>query len=172
MAKNSALNVDITPAGSAVITFPTSSGTLDTVLAATPLSAESYSGTTTVGTGGETINYAELVMLDDADSEWKKVDISITTALATGNARGLIGIAVTPSTDGAAITVLLQGKIRSATYFPSLSTIIGQPVYASTLADIAIAQPSTAGYIIRVVGFALTASEIWFNPSPDYITHS
>lgn len=33
-------------------------------------------------------------------------------------------------------------------------------------------QPSTADYVIRIVGSALTADEIYFNPENDWITHT
>lgn len=33
------------------------------------------------------------------------------------------------------------------------------------------AQPTTTDVVIRTLGFALTADEIYFNPSADFITH-
>lgn len=128
-----------------------------------------YSGITVTGTGGATIAFGDLVTLDKDDSRWELVDISVAAA-ATGDARGIIGISVTSSTDGAAITVLLNGIIRADSNFPTLT--IGAPVYASTTGDVVVTQPSTADYVIRVVGFGLTADEMYFNPSNDYITHT
>lgn len=128
-----------------------------------------YSGTTVTGTGGATIAFGDLVTLDKDDSRWELVDISVAAA-ATGDARGIIGIAVTSSTDGGAITVLLNGIIRADANFPALT--IGAPVYASTTGDIVVTQPTTTDHVIRVIGFPLTADEIYFNPSNDYITHT
>ena len=127
-----------------------------------------YSGITITGTGGATIAFGDLVTLDKDDSRWELVDISVAAA-ATGDARGVIGIAATSSTDGAAITVLLNGIIRADANFPALT--IGAAVYASTTGDIIVAQPTTVDYVIRIVGYALTADEIYFNPENDWITH-
>lgn len=128
-----------------------------------------YSGITVTGTGGATIAFGDLVTLDKDDSRWELVDISAAAA-ATGDARGIIGIAVTSSTDGGALTILLQGIIRADANFPALT--IGAPVYASTTGDVVVTQPTTTDHVIRVVGFALTADELYFNPSSDYITHT
>src|SRR3990167_9525150 len=128
-----------------------------------------YTGITVTGTGGATIAFGDLVTLDKDDSRWELVDISVAAAV-TGDARGLIGIAVTSSTDGAAITVLLHGIIRADANFPALT--IGAPVYASTTGDIIVAQPTTTDYVIRIVGYAMTADEIFFNPDSVWTTHT
>lgn len=128
-----------------------------------------YSGITVTGTGGATIAFGDLVTLDKDDSRWELVDISVAAA-ATGDARGIIGIAVTSSTDGGALTVLLRGIIRADANFPALT--IGAAVYASTTGDIVVAQPTTTDHVIRIVGYALTADEIYFNPDNVWTTHT
>lgn len=128
-----------------------------------------YTGITVAGIGGATIAFGDLVTLDKDDSRWELVDISVAAA-ATGDARGIIGIAVTSSTDGGALTVLLSGIIRADAAFPALT--IGAPIYASTTGDVVVTQPTTTDHVIRVVGFALTADEMFFNPSNDYTTHT
>lgn len=127
-----------------------------------------YTGITVTGTGGATIAFGDLVTLDKDDSRWELVDISVAAA-ATGDARGIIGIAVTSSTDGGAITVMLRGIIRADANFPTLT--IGAAVYASTTGDVVVAQPTTADYVIRIVGFGLTADEMYFCPDNTWITH-
>lgn len=128
-----------------------------------------YSGITVTGTGGATIAFGDLVTLDKDDSRWELVDISVAAA-ATGDARGILGMAVTSSSDGGALTVLLNGIIRADANFPALT--IGAPVYASTTGDIVVAQPTTTDYVIRQVGYALTADEIYFNPTGTWVTHT
>ena len=128
-----------------------------------------YSGITVTGTGGATIAFGDLVTLDKDDSRWELVDISVAAA-ATGDARGLIGIAVSSSTDGTAITVLLHGIIRADANFPALT--IGAPVYASTTGDVVVTQPTTTDHVIRILGFGLTADEMYFSPDNSYITHT
>lgn len=128
-----------------------------------------YSGITVTGTGGATIAFGDLVTLDKDDSRWELVDISVAAA-ATGDARGLFGMAVTSSTDGAAITVLLHGIIRADANFPALT--IGAPVYASTTGDVVVTQPTTTDHVIRIVGYAMTADELYFNPGNSWTTHT
>lgn len=128
-----------------------------------------YSGTTVTGTGGATIAFGDLVTLDKDDSRWELVDISVAEA-ATGDARGIIGIAVTSSTDGGAITVLLNGIIRADTNFPALT--IGAAVFASTTGDVVVTQPTTTDHVIRIVGYGLTADEMYFNPGAVWTTHT
>lgn len=128
-----------------------------------------YSGITVTGTGGATIAFGDLVTLDKDDSRWELVDISVAAA-ATGDARGIIGIAVSTSTDGNPITVLLHGIIRADAAFPTLT--IGAAVYASTTGDVVVTQPSTTDHVIRVIGYGLTADEMYFFPENDWITHT
>ncbi len=80
----------------------------------------------------------------------------------------MIGMAVSTSTDGNPVTVLLQGIIRADSKFPALT--IGAPVYVddTTAGAIKVTIPTGADNVIRVVGFALTADEIYFNPSQDH----
>lgn len=128
-----------------------------------------YTGITVTGTGGATIAFGDLVTLDKDDSRWELVDISVAAA-ATGDARGILGMAVTSSSDGAALTVLLNGIIRADANFPALT--IGAPVYASTTGDVVVTQPTTTDYVIRQVGYALTADELYFNPTGTWTTHT
>lgn len=128
-----------------------------------------YTGITVTGTGGATIAFGDLVTLDKDDSRWELVDISVAAA-ATGDARGLLGMAVTSSSDGAAITVLLNGIIRADANFPALT--IGAAVFASTTGDVVVTQPVTTDHVIRIVGYAMTADEMFFNPSGVWTTHN
>jgi len=128
-----------------------------------------YSGITVTGTGGATIAFGDLVTLDKDDSRWELVDISVAAA-ATGDARGILGIAVTSSTDGGALTVLLQGIVRADANFPALT--IGAPVYASTTGDVVVTQPTTTDHVIRIVGYGMTADELYFAPAGTWTTHT
>ncbi len=69
--------------------------------------------------------------------------------------------------DGNATKILLQGTIRADAKFPTLT--ISAPVYVGeTAGAIQVAIPTGADNVIRVVGRALTADEIYFNPSQDH----
>lgn len=128
-----------------------------------------YSGITVTGVAGATVAFGDLITLDKDDSRWELVDISVAAA-ATGDARGVLGMAVSAGNDGDSITILLQGIIRADANFPALT--IGANVYASTTGDIVVAQPTTTDYVIRIIGAALTADEIFFRPDFAWITHT
>lgn len=129
-----------------------------------------YSGITVAGTAGYTQAFGDLVYLDPTDSRWEACDANAAAA-ADGDARGLIGMVVSAGTDGTACTILLEGIIRADANFPALT--IGAPVYvAETAGDIVVAQPTTTDAVIRMVGAALTADEIFFRPDFSYTTHT
>lgn len=122
-----------------------------------------WSGITIAGTAGYTQAFGDLVYLAAADSRWEMTDAD---ASATGGPV-MIGMVVSAGTDGTACTILLQGQIRADAKFPALT--VGAPVYVGeTAGAIQTAIPTGADNVIRVVGFALTADEIYFNPSQDH----
>lgn len=119
-------------------------------------------------TSGYAQAFGDLVTLDKDDSRWEAVDISVAAA-ATGDARGLLGMVVSTGTDGNACTIMLSGTIRADANFPALT--IGAPVYASTTGDIVVTQPVTTDHVIRIIGYAMTADEIFFNPGNAWTVH-
>lgn len=127
-----------------------------------------YTGITIAGTAGAALAFGDLCYLAVADSRWELTDAD--AASTSGDV--MLGMCVLAAAgDGSATVMLLQGTCRADAAFPALT--IGAPVYVSTTAgDIQVAQPSGADDVIRRVGFALTADEIYFNPSNDYITHT
>lgn len=131
------------------------------------LSADgTYSGITKAGTAGATLAFGDLVYLAAADSRWELTDAD--AASTSGSVQ--IGICVlAAASDGDPTVILLQGNIRADTAFPSMT--ISAPMYVSTTAgDITGTAPNATDDVVRVVGFANTADELEFNPSPDYIT--
>ena len=125
-----------------------------------------YTGITIAGTAGATLAFGDLIYLAVADSRWELCDAD---ALATaGNV--MIGMCVlAAAADGSATTVLLMGQIRADAKFPALT--VGAAVYAGeTAGAVQVAIPTGADNVIRVVGFALTADEMYFNPSQDHQT--
>lgn len=127
-----------------------------------------YSGITVTGTAGYTQSFGDLVYLDPTDSRWEACDANAASG-ADGDCRGIIGMVVSAGTDGNACTILLQGIIRADANFPTMT--VNAPMYISeTAGDITATKPTTTDAVVRVVGFALTADEIYFNPSPNYAT--
>lgn len=108
----------------------------------------------------------DLVYLD-ASATWQKAKADSTTT-----STNLLGIALSVAASGAAVTVLLRGFIQAATPFPTLT--VGAPVYISgaTGGAVVVTAPTTTDYVTRVVGHAVHADKMWFNPSGDWITHT
>lgn len=130
-----------------------------------------YTGITRAGVAGAALAFGDLIYLDPTDSRWELADAN-SAAAADGDARGVLGICVLAAEgNGSATKVLLWGNVRADTAFPALT--INAPAYVSeTAGDIVVTQPTTSGVVIRTVGFALTADELLFCPSADYITHT
>lgn len=121
-----------------------------------------YSGITIAGTAGATLAFGDLVYLAAADSRWELADADAATT-----ADRMLGMVVlAAASDGSATNILLQGNIRADAAFPALT--IGSPVYVGeTAGDVQTAIPTGADNIIRRVGYALTADELYFNPNMD-----
>lgn len=125
-----------------------------------------FSGIVEAGVAGSALAFGELVYFNNDDSRWEKVDAN----LSDGYDKKLGIVVVAAEADGDSTTILLYGKIRADALFPTLT--IGAPVYMSeTAGEIVTAQPETADAAIRIVGFGNTANELFFCPSPDYMTH-
>ena len=129
-----------------------------------------YTGTTVTGTAGAALAFGDVVVLDVTDSRWELADANAAAA-ADGDARALLGICVlAAAADGDPTTILLHGIVRADTAFPALT--VGAPVYVGeTAGDAVVTQPTTADVLIRVIGHALTADEMFFSPDNTWITH-
>ncbi len=122
-----------------------------------------YTGITVTATAGYTQAFGDLVYLAVADSRWELADAD---ALATAGNVALAMVVVT-GTDGTACTLLLQGIIRADAKFPAMT--VGATQYVGeTAGAIQGAIPTGADNIIRTVGYAITADELYFNPSTDW----
>lgn len=121
-----------------------------------------YTGITIAGTAGATLAFGDLIYLAAADSRWELADADgVTTA------DRMLGMCVlAAANDGDPTNVLLVGQIRADAAFPALT--IGSAVYVGeTAGDIQVAIPTGADNVIRRVGYALTADELFFSPSMD-----
>ena len=141
-------------------------GETDIKLDATLSADEKWSGIVVAGTAGATLAVGDVCYLAST-GKWLLND-GILDGTDTGFDKQL-GICVLASTDTNPTEILLYGKIRSAA-FPVFT--VGSPVYLSdTAGDLVVTQPSTTNFAIRKVGHALSAEELMFNPSNDYIVH-
>lgn len=122
-----------------------------------------YTGITVTGTAGYTQAFGDLVYLAVADSRWELADAD---ASATAGPVAL-AMVVSPGTDGTSCTLLLQGIIRADAKFPTM-TVGATQFVGETAGAIQGAIPTGADNIIRTVGYAITADELYFNPSTDW----
>ena len=120
------------------------------------------------GVAGAALAFGDLCYLDPTDGRWELADAGVITA-ADGDCRGTLAICVlAANADGDATKMLFWGKVRAAA-FPSF-TINAQLFVSETAGDIVEAIPTSLDHAIRCVGVALTAEDLFFNPSPDNIT--
>lgn len=135
------------------------------------LSADgTYNGDVWAGTAGATLAFGDLVYLDPTDSRWELVDANSASA-ADGDARGILGICVlAAAADGNATVILLKGMVRADAVFPAMT--INSPIYVSeTAGDVTGTQPTTTDVVIKIIGQAVTADVLFFNPDNVWITH-
>lgn len=133
----------------------------------TSLSADGkYQGITRGGTSGETLAFGDIVYFKAADSKWWLADAdSVTTS-----GQVMLGICVAAVAGDTTTTILLWGTVRADAVFPSFT--ISAPIYISTTAgDLTNTSPTGTDDVIRIVGFAITADEIFFAPSNDHATY-
>tara|TARA_Y100000758_G_scaffold269067_1_gene210373 strand:+ start:726 stop:1781 length:1056 start_codon:yes stop_codon:yes gene_type:complete len=140
VGKDGALSLDATPD-----TDHTANGPQTSTL------ASGYSSTIMdlvyLGTGGKWL---------EADSD------------ATATSINLLGIALEAKTDTQAMNVALPG---SFVVDASWTFSVGVPLYVSgTLGAITSTKPTGSGDVVRTVGYSLSATTIFFDPSPDYVT--
>lgn len=126
-----------------------------------------YCGIVEAGTAGAALAFGELCYLAVADSRWEKAkaDVAATSA-------GKLGVCVlAAASDGDATVMLLYGKVRADSLYPTMT--IGAPVYASAATAglvTSTAPTGTTDFVVRKLGFANTGDELFFCPSNDYIT--
>ena len=124
---------------------------------------QTWTGITRTGTAGATLAFGELCYLAASDSRWELTDADgVTTA------DRLLGMCVlAAAADGDPTRMLLMGNIQAASKFPTMT--IGSAMYIGddTAGTIETTIPTDADAVIRRVGYALTADELYFNPSMD-----
>lgn len=112
---------------------------------------------------GASITIMDLVYLGSA-SKWLKAD-----ATTSATSAGTLAISLQSKTDTQLMKVAMPGTyVRNDTW----NWTPGQMLYVSTTAGaITATQPSATDQVIRVIGWAVTADVIYFEPSEDWVTH-
>jgi hypothetical protein len=127
-----------------------------------------YCGITETGTIGETLVFGNVCYFKTSDSKWylAKADAASTS----GDVK--LGMCLVAGNANAATTMLLYGKIRADSLFPTMT--VSAPVHISSASGgaIVVAAPTATDSVTRRIGFGNTADELFFCPSPDYYTHT
>jgi hypothetical protein len=132
---------------------------------ATPLDNNSSNGNSTSDfLSGATIAVMNLLNLNSS-SQWV-----LANATDIGASISLLGIALeAKAAAGSTIKVALPGSIVKSN---SWAWTPGALLFASvTPGAITATAPSSTDQVIRVIGYAMTATTIFFYPEPGYMTH-
>lgn len=111
----------------------------------------------------------DLVYLDSSGT-WQKADANVSAAMGA-----MLAIALEVKATGNALLVALPGSfVYAAAAFPTFTVggTTGVIYMSETAGALTQTQPVTVDAAIRVLGTAVHADKLYFNPSPDYITHT
>jgi len=155
------------PTFTGTVTLPTtqlgeSSIKLDAALWAT----ESRTGITTVGVLGGTVTTGDLVYMNSSGN-WVITDGVLDGTDTSFNKQ--LGICLAGGANTNPTEILLYGKVRSAaigTFTPAVAVYM-----SNTDGDVTATKPTTSNHAVRIVGFAISANELMFNPSNDYLVN-
>ena len=130
---------------------------------------ETVSGITATFTAGEALERGEVVYFKASDSKMHKA-----VATATGTMPAVAMAAADISADATG-KFLLYGFIADNGTFPSYT--VGAKIYAPEAETSSQnvpeeAAPDSDGDFVQVVGYAVTANSLFFNPSNDVIEHA
>jgi len=131
-----------------------------------------YSGIVIDGIAGTTLAFGDICSPSGTSNKWVLADANVITT-ASGDGRGMLGVCVLAASDTQASKFLVYGTVRADAAFPTLT--INQQVFLSeTAGDVTLTKPTTADSITRCLGFGTAGAgdNLFFNPSPDYITHT
>jgi len=130
----------------------------------TAIGDEKCSGITAAFEAGEALNRGDVVYYKASDSKMHKVNMT------AGNSEAIPAVAM--AAEDISINsigkFLMQGVIHDAGTFPTY-TVAGRLYSPEAEGPPTQTKPSTDGDLVQVIGWAITADKIYFNPSPDYI---
>lgn len=113
---------------------------------------------TITGTAGETLTAGNICYLKSDGKFWK------SQATAEATTAGLVAIATASASADGTCTMLLKGIVTDTLTAGSTYYIATTTAGAKTLT-----RPSTSGQFVRVLGYALSSTQFYFNPDSTYI---
>ena len=130
----------------------------------TAIGDEKCSGITAAFEAGEALNRGDVVYYKASDSKMHKVNMTANNA----DAIPAVAMAAEDISINSIGKFLMQGVIHDAGTFPTY-TVAGRLYSPEAEGPPTQTKPSTDGDLVQVIGWAITADKIYFNPSPDYI---
>jgi hypothetical protein len=125
-----------------------------------------YSGIVEAGVLGATVAFGECVYQKPSDSQWYLAQADVT---ATSGAVKL-GICLLAGNDNDPTVILLWGKVNAAAVFPSFGVLAPVFISAATPGALTSTAPTgTTNFVVRIVGYANTADELFFQPDNTYV---
>jgi hypothetical protein len=130
----------------------------------TPAANGGFSGQQESVTAGATVALYD-VLYEGADGEWYHADADASATMPA------LRMAVGAGVDGGAVNTITRGVVR----FDTWTWTIGMPIYVSTegasrnnTTTFTITQTAPSGEldVIQIVGYALSATVMYFDPSP------
>lgn len=117
------------------------------------------------GVAGTTLAFGDCVYQAVADNRWE-----LAKADAAATCVGKIGMCILAAgSDGDATTILLYGKVRADTAFPTFTAFAPVYIDAGTAGDLTSTAPSTSTNIVRPIGYGNSGDELFFCPGQVYV---
>lgn len=115
-----------------------------------------YNGMIVTGTLGETVAFGDCVYLDN-DGIWRLAGSGLSDSYDKK-----LGMCVLAGVNSGATRVLLHGTIRADSKFPTFG--IGKPIFLNATLGSIGDKPTASGNAYRIVGWADTADQLYFQP--------
>ena len=127
----------------------------------TPNANYGWNGVAWPGVAGENLVAGNLCYYKSDGKYWK------TDATAEATSKGLIVLATQTITTNSTGVFLRKGFFRNDTW--GLDTANQLYISGSVVGSITQFPPTTKGYIVRIVGYVMSATSIWFEPDSLYM---
>lgn len=148
-AGQTTISSSLTISGSLQFQIPTSNGTYNGNIAK-------------IYTIGENVSFGDLLYID-SNGTWKKTNSNSSESYSR-----FLGIALETSTTGNSIFTALPNSFISSNGFsfnPGMQVFLG-----TSSGSMSSSAPTTSTHGVRVIGMAIDATTLFFNPSSDYLT--
>lgn len=123
-----------------------------------------WSGICEAGIAGDGVSFGNICYR--AGGKWIPTDAS--DIAASGPVR--LGVCVLDAVTDAATNILTFGVVRADAFYPTMTQDEIQFLTDST-GQISDTAPTTTDYVTRIVGWAVDANTLFFQPSPDWMVH-